>query len=154
MPGFKKLKKGTVSDLLIFVFCTVLVMAPMAVLGIRQLADWVQIRQAEQFLERVILTAYEGMDMDRLADGQPSLDQRTAEQIIRRHFSDWLPDGLVNKLMLVSVNLQNRPITPAAHHWMGSSQPKYKPIITLSARFIDYQGRKIHLSQAIELILD
>ena len=140
--------------MLILVFCTVVVMAPIAVLGIRQLADWVRIRQAEQFLEQVILTAYEGMDMDRLADGQPSLDQRTADQIIRWHFSDWLPDGLVNKLQLVSVNLQNRPITPEANHWMGSGQPRYKPIITLSARFIDYRGREIHLSQAIELIID
>jgi hypothetical protein len=126
----------------------------MAVRGIRQIQDWVLLRQSRQYLDQILLFAYNGIDLDKLADGQPDLDWQRTEKLIRNAFSDCLPSGLISRLTVTDISYRHQMILPDPDHWMGDGQPRFLPIVSIDAVFKDCQGRAIPLNHAIELLLD
>jgi hypothetical protein len=143
-----------VSQLLILIFGVVLILLPLTIQGLLQLLDLVFLQQSRQYLEQTILSAYSCMEPEYLAVGQPKLDDRKTDTVLRRQFAVCLPDSLSSRLRMTDLDIAEKWIEPIQDHWMGDDQPQFLPIVTISAVYVDHQGNQIPLNHRIELLID
>ncbi len=140
--------------MLILVFAVGLVLLPISVQGLYLLLDLVRIQESRQYLEQVIISAYAFQESNELADGQPTLDRAKIESVLNRLFTRNLPRSLKNHLTLSSLEIGVIEIPSSPNHWMGDTQPKFKPVVTINAQYQDYQGNSIPLHHTLELLLN
>jgi hypothetical protein len=140
--------------MLIVIFGVMLILLPLSIQGLLQLLDLVLLQQSRQYMEQILLSTYGCMEPEYLAIGQPKLDDVKTGTVLRRQFSVCLPDSLKSRLRMTSLETAEKWIEPIQDHWMGADQPKFLPIVTLNAEYVDHQGNHIPLYHTVELLID
>jgi hypothetical protein len=154
MPPVKKLCRGAVSTMIIFIFAVFTVFLPLGLVGIRQLCDIVLIARARSFQDQLLPAAYKCLDMASLAEGKPALQVAQAESLIRSRFNEIVPISLKDRLRIVNLTFDVQQVQPDPDHWMGSSQPLKLPVITICIAYLDHQGHEIMINSSIEMLTD
>lgn len=135
-------------------FLIVLVVLPLSTEGVRYLHDLVLLQRARQYLQEVAPAAYNCLDLEQLADGRLQISQVNVQNFVRSRFEKRLPAMLRNRLILTEVRLSWHDIPYDPKHWMGDSQPRQQPVVTLSAVLTDHLDNEIHVQHGIEMLLD
>jgi hypothetical protein len=154
MPTVKKLCRGAVSTMVIFIFTVLTVFLPLGLVGIQQLCDIILISRARNFQGQLLPAAYKCLDMAALAEGKPALQVAQAESMIRSRFNNIVPVSLKNRLRIVNITFDEQQIQPDPDHWMGSSQPLKLPVIKICTAYLDCRGHEIMLNSSIEMLTD
>lgn len=139
---------------MVFAFSLVLLLLPLGVAGIRMLREQVLLQRAQQYLAEVLPVAQLGLNAEKLADGQPVLDQARTISIVSLHFRLKMPEMLYNRLALKHVRISWHQIPYDPLHWMGNEQPTRLPVVTIEAVLSDDRGNRIPLQESIELLLN
>lgn len=140
--------------MLVVVFLVLIVMLPVATTGLCQLQDLVLCQQARHYLEQTLPAAFNSLDPVSLSFGQPKYLFSNVDAMLRARFEAGLPANLRDRLTLVEIVFRDYAIQPDEGHWMGSSQPKYLPSITMHAVLAGHQGRAFPLQYSIEFLVD
>lgn len=135
-------------------FLIVLVALPLGTEGIRCLQDLALLQRARQYLQEVAPAAYNCLDAEQLADGRLQFSQINVQNFVRSRFDQNLPSMLETRLILTEVRISWLDIPYDPEHWMGDSQPRLLPVVTLSAALTDHQDNVINLQYGIEMLLD
>lgn len=115
---------------------------------------WCLVRRSHQLVQQVLVSAPLLVDPVGLSRGNVQVMPLTARRQLTQAFDDSLPPALQDRLVLQQVQVMDQPLDHDPDHWLGSRQPKIRPLIVMTARLEGLSDQAILIRQGVEVILD